>query len=182
MDRNRVSNSDTNKKTDSRVILCKFMLCSFLSLGGGGGGGGGGEGEGDGGGERGRGRGVRPSCFQALPDLLQYGSRLAKQTTWPCWHSASDWNGFQTGNVSSSTKTEGTKIFLLKKSTSECIFVLFFSFLDESPLGAVIFLVFNFIYILNLQRHVLNRICIKGAQVWDFDVLDFNDFFIMKSI
>jgi hypothetical protein len=22
----------------------------------------------------------------------------------------------------------------------------------------------------------------KGAQVWDFDVLDFNDFFIMKSI
>ncbi len=23
---------------------------------------------------------------------------------------------------------------------------------------------------------------IKGAQVWDFDVLDFNDFFIMKSL
>ena len=23
---------------------------------------------------------------------------------------------------------------------------------------------------------------LKGAQVWDFDVLDFNDFFIMKSI
>ncbi len=22
----------------------------------------------------------------------------------------------------------------------------------------------------------------KGAQVWDFDVLDFNDFFIMKSL
>ncbi len=22
----------------------------------------------------------------------------------------------------------------------------------------------------------------KGAQVWDFDILDFNDFFIMKSI
>ncbi len=22
----------------------------------------------------------------------------------------------------------------------------------------------------------------KGAQVWDFDVLDFNDFFIVKSI
>ncbi len=23
---------------------------------------------------------------------------------------------------------------------------------------------------------------VKGAQVWDFDVLDFNDFFIMKYI
>jgi hypothetical protein len=23
---------------------------------------------------------------------------------------------------------------------------------------------------------------LKGAQVWDFDVLDFNDFFIMKSL
>jgi hypothetical protein len=23
---------------------------------------------------------------------------------------------------------------------------------------------------------------LKGAQVWDFDVLDFKDFFIMKSI
>jgi hypothetical protein len=22
----------------------------------------------------------------------------------------------------------------------------------------------------------------KGAQVWDFDLLDFNDFFIMKSL
>ncbi len=22
----------------------------------------------------------------------------------------------------------------------------------------------------------------KGAQVWDFDILDFNDFFIMKSL
>jgi len=25
-------------------------------------------------------------------------------------------------------------------------------------------------------------VLVKGAQVWDFDVLDFNDFFIMNSI
>jgi hypothetical protein len=27
-----------------------------------------------------------------------------------------------------------------------------------------------------------NLVVFKGAQVWDFDVLDFNDFFIMKSL
>jgi hypothetical protein len=29
---------------------------------------------------------------------------------------------------------------------------------------------------------VPRRLSLKGAQVWDFDVLDFYDFFIMKSI
>ncbi len=28
----------------------------------------------------------------------------------------------------------------------------------------------------------VSMVAIKGAQVWDFDVLDFNDFFIMKSL
>ncbi len=27
-----------------------------------------------------------------------------------------------------------------------------------------------------------HKLYIKGAQVWDFDVFDFSDFFIMKSI
>jgi hypothetical protein len=29
---------------------------------------------------------------------------------------------------------------------------------------------------------MLDQTILKGAQVWDFDVLDFYDFFIMKSI
>ncbi len=33
----------------------------------------------------------------------------------------------------------------------------------------------------NYYRPV-SEIALKGAQVWDFDVLDFNDFFIMNSI
>ena len=33
-----------------------------------------------------------------------------------------------------------------------------------------------------VYKHVLIRSELKGAQVWDFDILNFNDFFIMKSI
>ncbi len=29
---------------------------------------------------------------------------------------------------------------------------------------------------------IVSKDVLKGAQVWDFDVLDFNDFFIMKSL
>ncbi len=38
--------------------------------------------------------------------------------------------------------------------------------------------------VLGIKRISLKRksMVVKGAQVWDFDVLDFNDFFIMKSI
>ncbi len=35
-----------------------------------------------------------------------------------------------------------------------------------------------------IKKYFLNwtKTTFKGAQVWDFDVLDFNDFFVMKSI
>jgi hypothetical protein len=32
-----------------------------------------------------------------------------------------------------------------------------------------------------MNKMSLEFFLLKGAQVWDFDVLDFNDFFIMKS-
>ncbi len=38
------------------------------------------------------------------------------------------------------------------------------------------------LYILILFEYSNTQPFFKGAQVWDFDVLDFNDFFIMKSI
>jgi hypothetical protein len=45
------------------------------------------------------------------------------------------------------------------------------------------------VYVLPKQAHnyeifhcTWSHKSLKGAQVWDFDVLDFNDFFIMKSI
>ena len=46
----------------------------------------------------------------------------------------------------------------------------------------------QFLHFLKIQFHhqlaLLKNftVCFKGAQVWDFDVLDFNDFFIMKSL
>ncbi len=45
---------------------------------------------------------------------------------------------------------------------------------------------FNLILKMVLKRSSLSDFKmhqkLKGAQVWDFDVLDFNDFFIMKSL
>jgi hypothetical protein len=36
--------------------------------------------------------------------------------------------------------------------------------------------------VLSFYKKIEFKIKFKGAQVWDFDVLDFYDFFIMKSI
>ncbi len=35
---------------------------------------------------------------------------------------------------------------------------------------------------IKMAEYALFQRLLKGAQVWDFDVLDFNDFFIMKSL
>ncbi len=40
----------------------------------------------------------------------------------------------------------------------------------------------EFLNFLGPQPSIPRNWFLKGAQVWDFDVLDFNDFFIMKSL
>jgi hypothetical protein len=52
-------------------------------------------------------------------------------------------------------------------------------------LPVLIHLVFRLLSLLPVVYYFLQTVILsllKGAQVWDFDVLDFNDFFIMKSI
>jgi hypothetical protein len=66
--------------------------------------------------------------------------------------------------TTTSRKTTKGKAFFLQQSTSMLVFY---------------FLPFSFI---SVWLSFISLISLKGAKVWDFDLLDFNDFFTMKSL